>query len=65
MPPQIWPEPDFLNFAVLGAAGWGPKGVPDNADFFQSCVHPRTVFLPNLSFPARLEASQSALRGAG
>ena len=34
LPPQTQASKDFLNFWVLGAAGWGPQGVPDLPDFF-------------------------------
>ena len=34
LPPQIRALKDFLNFAVLGVAGWGPQEAPDLLDYF-------------------------------
>ena len=64
LPPQIRASKNFLNFMIFGPAEKGPQGVSGTADFFTSCVNLRTVSVPNLSFPARLRASQLALRGA-
>ena len=62
LPPQIRAFKDYLKSGVFPGSGKGPRRVPDFADFFARCAHLRTVSVPNLSFPARLRASELAVR---